>query len=88
MCKHIHMYGMLPADTIDIYIPWPTQIVIVWRTIILTLPLRKLKLERKINVEIIVILHEELHFRIPFTMFKGFLMDRNLDLGRQETEWD
>lgn len=29
MCKHIHMYGMLPADTIDMYIPWPTQIGIV-----------------------------------------------------------
>lgn len=47
---------------------------------------KKIESREKINVKIIVILHEELHFRIPFTMFKGSLMDRKLDLERQETE--
>ena len=47
---------------------------------------KKIESREKRNVKMIVMLHEEFHFRIPFTMFKGSLMDRKLDLERQETE--
>lgn len=50
--------------------------------------LRELRLERKSNVKIMVIVHEEIQFRIPIKNFNGSLRDREVvvNLGRQESE--